>query len=425
MNSDLIIVGGGAAGLMAGIMAGRAAQAEGRSMSIALLDGAPRLGAKILAAGGGRCNVTHFEVSADDYAGASRNAIRKVLLRYDVEETVRFFADLGVELKQEETGKLFPVTNKARTVLEALLNAAADAGVTIATGHRVETITRFETAEGDAHGPRFLVQGGFGEWKARSIVLATGGKSLPTTGSDGHGYALAQALGHSVTPRIFPALVPLVLAENHFIRGISGLTLPTTLEVRLSTGKRLESFTDSTLCTHFGLSGPCALNVSRYFTATRHQDPNAQLFIHWLPGISAETLDADFQGLEQGTPLGYLRERMPERLAFALCEAAGIDPRLPGNRLSRQDRRALVRSVTDMILPVVGDKGYNVAEVTAGGVPLTEIQLKTMESRLCPGLYLCGEICDVDGRIGGFNFQWAWASGYVTGNAAANALIET
>ncbi len=429
MTVDLIIIGGGAAGLMAGIQAGRAAQSEGRNLNIVLLDGAPRLGAKILAAGGGRCNVTHFEVSSDDYAGTSRNAIRKVLLRYDVKETVQFFADIGVELKQEETGKLFPVTDKARTVLEALLKAASDAGITLAPGHRVESISRLEAtggdaAEGEATGPRFLVQGGFGEWKARSILLATGGKSLPTTGSDGLGYSLAQALGHTLTPRIFPALVPLVLAENHFIRGISGLTLPTTLEVRLATGKRLESFTDSTLCTHFGLSGPCALNVSRYFSAARHQDPNAQLFIHWLPGITAEALDADLQWLEQGTPLGYLRERMPERLAFALCESAGIDPRLPGNRLSRNDRRALVRTVTEMLLPVVGDKGYNVAEVTAGGVPLTEIQLKTMESRVCPGLYLCGEICDVDGRIGGFNFQWSWASGYVAGSSAVKALME-
>lgn len=417
---DLAVIGGGAAGLMAAITAGREAKAQGRSLRILVLDGAARLGAKILAAGGGRCNVTHFEVSEKDYAGASKNAIRKVLLRFTVQETVRFFADLGVELKREETGKLFPVTDKARTVLEALLKAATDAGVQIAVSHRVESVERVSMGDGQDGDTHFILNGPFGVIHALRLVLATGGKSLPTTGSDGHGYKLAQGLGHSLTPRVFPALVPLVLAEGHFVRALSGLTLPTTLEVRASTGKRLVSFTDSTLCTHFGLSGPAPLNISRHLTVERDTDPAAGLWVNWLPGMTVESLDADLQKLDKGSPLGYLRERMPERLALALCEQAGLDPRLPGNRLSRNDRRTLARVVVDCPLPVTGDKGYGVAEVTAGGVPLTEVDLKTMESRLCPGLYLCGEICDVDGRIGGFNFQWAWASGYVAGGAAAN-----
>jgi predicted Rossmann fold flavoprotein len=406
---------------MAAITAGQQAKvnakAEGLPLRIVIFDGAPRLGAKILAAGGGRCNVTHFEVDENDFSGASRNAIRKVLLRFTADDTVRFFADLGVELKREETGKLFPVTDKARTVLEALLKAAVDAGVTLAVSHRVESI---ESAKNEPCA--FTLRGPFGETRASRIILATGGKSLPTTGSDGHGYKLAQSLGHSLTPRVFPALVPLVLADGHFVRALSGVTVPTALEVRAASGKRLAAFADSTLCTHFGLSGPAALNISRHLTAARDAEPAAGLWVHWLPSVTAETLDADLQKLDQGSPLGYLRERMPERLALALCEAAGIDPRLPGHRLSRHDRRALVRAVTDCPLPVTGDKGYNVAEVTAGGVPLTEIHLKTMESRLCPGLYLCGEICDVDGRIGGFNFQWAWASGFVAGGAAAMVI---
>ena len=407
---------------MAAITAGRAlADQPGThldhptpSTRVVLLDGAPRLGAKILAAGGGRCNVTHFEVKPEDFCGTSRHSIRKVMSRFPVEETIGFFRALGVELKREDTGKLFPVTDKARTVLEALLREAAALGVNIQVNHRVQAVEKNDGG--------FALSGPFGRLAAKKIILATGGKSLPTTGSDGWGYALAQSLGHGLTPRIFPALVPLVLAEDHFIRSISGITLPTTLEVRAGSGKRIAAFTDSTLCTHFGLSGPCALNISRFLTEALAEDPAAKLWIRWLPGAAPESLDADLQNLGPGSPLGYLRGKLPERLALALCQAAGIDPKTPGHRLGKADRKNLVRALTDMPLPVIGDKGYNVAEVTAGGIPLTEIDLKTMESRLCPGLYLCGEICDVDGRIGGFNFQWAWASGYVAGGAAAGLV---
>lgn len=405
---DVVIIGAGAAGLMAAIFAGRTNPAR----HIVLLDGAKSLGAKILVAGGGRCNVTHYQVDEDQYAGSSRKAIRKVLKRFDVPETIHFFRELGVELKREETGKLFPTTDRARTVLDALLDEVRRVGVDLRFPRRVESIER--RMDGS-----FIVRGDWGAITCRAVVLATGGKSLPKSGSDGHGHALATSLGHTITPRVFPSLVPLIVRDECFVRALSGIAVPATLEVRSGSGKRLASFTNSTLCTHFGLSGPGPLDISRYLTDARLDDPGATLVVNWLPGESFASIDAWLLDLGKRRVGRALAERLPERFAFALCAEAGVDTQTTGHALTRDHRRALAHAICEMTIPVVGDRGYTYAEVTAGGVPLREVKLETMASRHCPGLYLCGEICDVDGRIGGFNFQWAWASGFVAGSAVA------
>ena len=408
-RADVVIVGAGAAGLMAAIWAGRA----GGGRRIVLLDGARKLGTKILIAGGGRCNVTHEQVTAADYAGSTPNAIRKVLLRFDVPETIAFFAELGVTLKREETGKLFPTTDQARTVLAALLRGVAAAGVKVRHPNRVAAITR--TPAG------YQVAGDWGAILAPRLILATGGQSVPQTGSDGFGYRLAQALGHSLTPHIFPALVPLLLPAGHFLRDLSGLSLPVTLTVVSGTGQRLVSFTEALLCTHFGLSGPAVLNVSRYYLDTQWHAPAGHLHCHWLPGRDEAQIDQELQNLGGHSLLRWLRPQLPERLARALCAAAGLAPETRGGDLTRPGRKTLLRTLCALPLPISGSRGFRYAEVTAGGVPLAELVLKTLESRHSPGLHLCGEICDVDGRIGGFNFQWAWASGYVAGVAAGVA----
>ena len=403
---DVAVVGAGAAGLMAAIQA-RRSRSDRR---VLLLDGARTLGAKILVSGGARCNVTHHEVDETAFAGSSPKAIRKVLRRFGVTETVAFFRDLGVTLKKEETGKLFPTTDRARTVLDALLRAAREAGVEIRHPWRVTAL------DGAGDGFRLgSVEGG--TLLAGRVVMATGGRSLPKSGSDGAGYTLIRGLGHSLTPRIFPGLVPLTLPHDHVLCGLSGLSAPATLEVRTAAGRRLISFTGSTLCTHFGLSGPAVLDVSRHYIDARLDGAAARLVASWLPGETAEGLERALRDMGPQTIRRFLGRRLPERLAGALCSDAGVDGGLPGHQLTREARRALVRTLTAMDLPITGDRGFDVAEVTAGGVPLAELDLDTMESRLRPGLWLCGEICDVDGRVGGFNFQWAWASGYVAGVA--------
>lgn len=402
---DIVIVGAGAAGLTAAIWAGRTA--PGRT--VLALDGARKLGMKLLVSGGGRCNVTFHEVSGDAFAGSSPHAIRKVLQQFGLLRTIRFFREIGVELKQEETGKLFPTTDSARTVLDALVRAAAGAGVTIRHPCRVEAIRRIQGG--------YSVSGSWGEVRARRVILASGGQSLPRSGSDGYGYKLATDLGHTTT-RTFPALVPLILPRGFFIRELSGLSARVTLELRSGSGKRIAAFTDSLLCTRFGVSGPVALNISRYYIDAINGDAGASLTVNWLPGERLEDVDAMLR-LPGRKSLGrLLRSRLAERLARALCAESGVDPSVPGHQLRREQRRLLAEALVAMPLPVCGDRGFGSAEVTAGGVPLRELNLRTMESRLSPGLRLCGEICDVDGPVGGFNLQWAWSSGCVAGRSA-------
>ena len=427
LTTDIIVVGAGAAGLMAAIAAGRALRDHPESHpdaprpSVLAIDGARKLGAKILVAGGGRCNVTHHEVTEHAYAGTSRNSIRNVLRRFGVDDTLRFFNDLGVEFKQEDTGKLFPTTDKARTVLDALLTAARDARVTLRHPDRAESIAH-TTDQSSAH--PFTITTASAMIRARAVVLATGGKALPRSGSDGLGYTFAKTLGHTLTSHIHPALVPLILDESSPLPALSGLTLPVQIELRSGSNKRLESFTNSTLLTHFGLSGPAVMDISRYYLDARNADPGAHLVANFLPDCPRESLDHELQNLANRKPALWLTDRLPARLADTLCAHAGIGFDTTGSTLTKPQRRALLDAVCEHRLPVTRSRGFTHAETTAGGVPLTEISIKTMESRTTPGLYLCGEILDTDGRIGGFNFQWAWATGHIAGTAAARSVLE-
>lgn len=427
LQADIAVVGAGAAGVMAAIAAGRAARHSGACLRIVLLDSARKPGAKVLVAGGGRCNVTHDVVTEQDYnvgPGSSVNSVRNILRGFDVPGTVAFFAELGVKLKREDTGKLFPTTDDAHTVLDALLRAVHEAGCELRCPWRVEAITR------DAAG--FVLSGPAGVVAAERVIIATGGKSLPKTGSDGHGWEMLRSLGHTVT-RTFPALVPLVVDKGaKFLTDLSGLSHVAEVQVCSSSGRKVAACTGSLLCTHFGLSGPAALDVSRHLAAARFEDPGAMLHINWLPGRTTEQADTALVAAS-ARPLSVLRAlledsafapAMPERLARAIIERAGMDPSASANTLAREARRSLARALTSMPVPVTGDRGYLFAEVTAGGVPLSEVRPATMESRLCTGLHVCGEACDVDGRIGGFNFQWAWSSGWAAGRGAAQSLAE-
>ena len=418
---DVAIVGAGAAGLFAAIWAGK--KVEGQSVQIAVLDSARKLGAKILVAGGGRCNVTHCRVTEHDFAGSSPAAIRKVLRRFSVEQTVQFFADVGVELKKEETGKLFPVSDSARTILQALLDQVQSVDASITHPARVTDIDQLPCnvlTKGCNKEPRLRVVSEDGVLLARHVIVCTGGKSLPKSGSDGSGYRLIEKLGHTISKPLVPALVPLTLADSHWIRGLSGVTVPAAVTLSKASGKKICTYSGSTLCTHLGLSGPSILDISRHWLVERDADSNVRLNINWLPEYSENFLDDLLQDQRVGA-FGVLRRWLPDRLARQLCIESGAPC---AGDLTRSIRKKLVQSVIATPLPVQGDRGFAVAEATAGGVPLEEVQLETMESRKCPGLYLAGEVLDVDGRIGGFNFQWAWSSGFVAGSAVAKSVTE-
>lgn len=418
---DLCIVGAGAAGLAAGIFAAE----QSPDLTIELLDGAKSIGAKILVSGGGRCNVTHDVVTPDDFFG-TRHLIRNVLAAFPVKDTVSWFASFGVALKSEETGKLFPVTDKARTVLDALLARSRELGVMLRPSHRVLDIARLDgTAESGATEPaRFLIRHQQGETFARRLILATGGQSLPRTGSDGSGYGLARRLGHRVTPTV-PALVALVLDDACFHPGLSGLSQEVELQTVVE-GRSVDRRTGSLLWTHFGISGPVVMDASRFWCLARERGEAAEVYGNFLPGRTTEQAREWFLAQAAKNPrrslLKMLIEFLPERCAEALCRHADGDPQQASAQVSRATRDRLLAALTRFRFPVLRDRGWNFAEVTAGGIPLEEVNFRTMESKLLPGLHLVGEVLDCDGRIGGFNFQWAWATGLVAGRAAATSL---
>ena len=401
----VVVVGAGAAGLMAAIWAARGQR------TVVLLEATDRPGQKILISGGGRCNVLPGRAAASDFhTDGSPNTLRKIFAAWSLAEVRRFFEDdLGVRLAlEEETGKLFPISNRARTVLDALLGAASAHSVELRLRSRVYGIERHNTG--------WLVKLEAGEpIPASRVILATGGLSVPSTGSDGAGLRIAREAGHTVIPT-YPALTPLTTSsEAH--KALAGVSLP---DARVSTprpnGKVSLTYRGGFLFTHRGYSGPAVLDIS-------HVAVRSTFVGGPRPVVSVQWTRLDRTGWEeelrcgQGPALGVVRQQIPERLALALLDELGLtDVRL--GQLRREDRLRLVDALTNYPLPWSGHEGYRVAEVTGGGVPLGEVNSATLESRVAPGLYLCGEMLDAFGPIGGYNFLWAWVTGKIAGLAA-------
>jgi len=399
LDKDIVIVGAGAAGLTAAIFA---RQLSGRA--VRLVDGAAKPGAKILVSGGSRCNVTNAVVTERDYWGGRRTIIRRVLSRLPVPHTIAFFESLGVPLKEEATAKLFPRSDRSRDVLDALLAAARGLGVTIMPSTRVHRVAPV--------GSGFELETSQGPMRTSSVVLATGGLSLPKTGSDGGGLTIARGLGHTIV-RTTPALAPLVLAAPGVHERLSGVAQDLELALRVD-GKVTERIPGAMLWTHFGISGPAALDMSRHWLRARLEGREVALTAHLRHGQSFESVETEWTNSAARQPRlalqNALAEMLPASVATALLDALRLDGTIRLAQLTRDSRRALSHALTALSLPVNDSRGYSYAEATAGGVALDEIDPATMESRKCAGLFFVGEMLDVDGRLGGFNFQWAWSS---------------
>lgn len=414
---SLAVVGAGAAGLVTAIWAARTARSSHAPIEVLLLDSRPSVGAKILMSGGTRCNVTNREVKPSDFQGGPRHFIKHVLEAFTPQATLRFFEEIGVKLVLEPGGKYFPATHSAKTVLEALLNEAERAGVVLKKGVRITEIKKengfFHLKSSDT---AYTVS-------ARKVVLTTGGLSYPGTGSDGTGYAIAKSLGHNMVST-FPALTPLLTRDADW-KSLSGISVHAALSL-FQKGKKVCEYRDSLLFTHFGFSGPAALNISRHFAASAKGE-NPEIYAGFLPTNSEESFQAELRNAQRKSPKKLVKNflietfSLPARLAETFLNKTTLSrPSL--ERLSNENRRKLTQLLFHFPLEVSGVFGYKKAEVTAGGVDLKEIEVKTMESKLVSGLYFAGEILDADGRIGGFNFQWAWSTGAVAGRSAAQSL---
>ncbi|MEX2273599.1 MAG: aminoacetone oxidase family FAD-binding enzyme [Vicinamibacterales bacterium] len=392
------MLGAGAAGLMAAIHAARAAA------RVVVIEKTADGGRKILISGGERCNVLPSMSAPERFVTAGPAHLLKRLLRsFPLHEQRGFFEqDAGIPLElEEESGKLFPQSNRARDVRDVLVRLAADAGAefrwkTAVTGvERVDDSWRVSVDAGDAI-------------TARAVIVATGGLSVPATGSDGAGLEMARALGHRMIPT-YAALTPL-LTNDAAHTALSGLSL--TAAVRSPAAGKQARSTAGFLFTHRGYSGPSVLDVSHGYTRDR-----GDVLAAWNDIPRAEWEEA----LQERTGLVATRvaSRVPARLADMLVASAGIpaDRRLA--ELRRDERSRLLTQLVDYRLPVSGDEGYKKAEVTGGGVALDAVDPLTLESRRHPSLYFCGEVLDAFGPIGGHNFQWAWSTGRAAGLAAA------
>ncbi|MEZ6137114.1 MAG: NAD(P)/FAD-dependent oxidoreductase [Pirellulaceae bacterium] len=414
MDWDLIVIGGGAAGLWA------AGTAAARSLRVLVLEKNNKPGVKILISGGTRCNLTHHcDIQGIMAAfGNQGRFLKPALHELSPADVVAEFNRLGVATKVEDTGKVFPVSDRAVDVRDALVRRLTEAGATLRSGVAVLDVCRSSL---DAGG--WKVQVADAELSTRNVLLCCGGLSYPGCGTTGDGYAWAQRIGHNVA-ETYPALTPL-LSPAAWVHELKGITLP-DVTVRVSIdGTKLKdprlSSRGGFLWTHFGLSGPAPMNVSRFVAAA--ESSKVKLSIDLLPDMEADRLAGLFDATGNGrrSVHGILAGLVPRSLAACLAHRAELSDGLTLAELSRRSRMRLLKDLKNLHVPLNGTRGYAKAEVTRGGVLTGEVNPQTMESRLAPGLYLAGEILDVDGPIGGYNFQAAFS----TGNLAALKMQDS
>jgi predicted Rossmann fold flavoprotein len=417
---QVIVIGAGAAGLFA------ATFASGAGATTLLLEKNKKLGVKILMSGGTRCNITQdtdWRGIVAAFADRQGRFLKFALASFTPEDVQNWFRRAGLAMKTEETGKIFPESDRAIDVRDAIVQQAREAGATILAGTPVTDIRPSPSG--------FQVITGSATLCCQKLIVTTGGQSFPGCGTCGDGYPWLARLGHRIiTPR--PALTPLRIVDA-WVRELAGVTVPDTgLSLRLdglpATGSkpipdRRDSARGSFLFTHRGCSGPAVLNVSRGVSDPAFPVPKI-LCCDWLPAWNEEALRQRLlNSAAKERSIGTLiSDWIPRRLAERLCSLAGVAFNQSLAELGKKRVNALLRQLKHCELAIDGTLGFGKAEVTAGGVSLDEVDPVTMESRLVPGLFLAGEILDVDGPIGGYNFQAAWSSGRLAGLSAAACL---
>ena len=397
MQYDAVIIGAGASGLMCALTAG------GRGRKVLVIDHASKIGKKILISGGGRCNYTNMYAEAGNYLSTNPHFCKSALARF-TQWDFQALVDKHQILWHEKTlGQLF-CSQCSSDIVGMLVAECREVGITIRLKTTLNQVTLLESAEG------FLLDTTLGDIRCASLVVATGGLSFPTMGATGLGYQLAEQFGHNLIPRL-PALVPFTMDKQwlaHFIE-LSGVSA----DVIASCNG--QSFRENLLFTHRGLSGPAILQISSYWR------PGNKVTINWLPGINIANWLHDLRATKPKAEIrSLLADQLTRRLATALCTYGELQQltdsgRKPINQFSTTELEQLVEQLECWVFMPAGTEGYKKAEVTLGGIATDHISSKTFESQHQNGLYFIGEVLDVTGHLGGFNFQWAWASGHCAG----------
>ncbi|MCC4633402.1 NAD(P)/FAD-dependent oxidoreductase [Xanthomonas dyei] len=391
MRCDVLVIGAGAAGLMSAFTAGR------RGRQVLVLDHANKVGKKILMSGGGRCNFTNTGTTPGNFISANRHFCKSALARYSPGDFVELVERHGIAYHEKELGQLF-CDISSKQIVRLLLDECEAAGVQIHTQCEVRSVRR------DSDG--FTLDTSLGRVQAQSLIVATGGLSIPSMGASGFGYTLAKQFGHALLPTR-AGLVPLTLSGKHQerLQELSGVALPVEAHCNGT------SFRNFMLLTHRGVSGPAILQISSYW------QPGDDLRLDLLPGHDAGAWLREQKQQRGATELrNVLGDVMPRRFAQRLCEVWLPDK--PVRQLDPPQLQSAAELLSAFPLIASGTEGYRTAEVTLGGIDTDQLSSATMESKLVAGLYFVGEVLDVTGWLGGYNFQWAWASGHAAGSVA-------
>lgn len=407
MKRQVLIVGGGASGLMAGICAAR----EGAEVTI--LEHMDRVGKKILSTGNGRCNMTNLTMRPECYRSSQKQFPMKVLDRFSVWDTLTFFDELGIETKNRN-GYIYPNSDQASSVLDALR---------METEHlKIRVVTNCHITELKAKGRRcFEAKTDQGMFQADRLILATGSKAAPASGSDGSGYALAKSFGHRVIKPL-PALVQL-RCEGKFFKQLAGVRCDAVVKIKNSQGKVLAADQGEVQLTDYGISGIPTFQVSRFAAVALNQKEKITAVLDFLPSKSMKEITGFLKNraqlLSYRKTEDYLTGLLNKKLGAVLLKLSGIPAELPVSKITGAQLERLARMLKEFEVPVTATNAFEQAQICCGGVDTREIHAETMESKLVPGLYLTGELLDVDGICGGYNLQWAWSTGAVAGRCAA------
>ncbi|WP_169118253.1 NAD(P)/FAD-dependent oxidoreductase [Aromatoleum anaerobium] len=396
LNFDVIVIGAGAAGMMC------AAQAGQRGRKVLIIDHAEKLAEKIRISGGGRCNFTNRRVGPENFLSRNPHFARSALARYGSVQFIELVERHGIRYHERNLGQLF-CDESAQQIIDMLRAECEDGGVRFAMPLRVEAVARQDDALA-----RFAVDTARGRYTCTSLVIASGGLSIPKIGATPFGYRIAEQFGIPVVPPR-PALVPLTLPPETLQRFASLAGASLDIEAQCN-GER---FREAALITHRGLSGPVVLQVSSYWQAQAYDDEDwAPVCFNLLPGIDAQAWLEQHAG-ERGLLANLLAERLPRRFAHAWCALHGWER--PLNQFRPAELKVVATALSAWEIMPSGTQGYAKAEVTLGGVDTRALSSKTMEASTCKGLHFIGEVMDITGHLGGFNFQWAWSSGHAAG----------